>query len=289
MPDPQFLAQVALSGFMVGLLFALVAVGLTLIYGMMDLVNFAHGEMLVVGLYTTYWISQLFDIDPLWTLPACAIISGLLGILVHKFLIRHVLRAPMVAQMFSTFGLSVFIISTTQFLWGPIYRSTTPGILAGRIDFFGLLIGRAQFASGMIAFLGFAFVYFLLTKTEIGRALQATAQDRDVAALMGIDTEVMFSLTWAIAGACAGVAGGLLANTYAAYPNAGFIWAMAGYVVVVLGGFGSIPGALVGAIIVGLVQIFSGVFIGSRYKFMIIYLLFLLVLFIRPQGLFGKR
>lgn len=287
--DPLLLSQAIISGIMVGFLFALIAVGLTLIYGMMDMVNFAHGEFLLIGMYTTYWLWKLFGFDPFLTLPVCALVVGLVGLLVYKSLVRKVLKAPMVAQMFSTFGLSVFVSSFIQFLWQPVFRTTRPGLLAGRVEIFGIIFTRLHFMMGVVGVIGFLFVYLLLTKTETGRALQATAQDRQAASLMGIDAEKMYALTWVIAGACTGVAGGLLANIYAAHPAAGFDWALAAYVVVVLGGFGSVPGALLGAMIVGVVEIVSGVFIGTRFKLMIVYLLFLVVLLLRPHGLLGKR
>lgn len=287
--DLSIFIQATITGIFVGFLFALVAVGLTLIYGMMDMVNFAHGEMVLVGLYTAYWLWKLFGVDPLLSVPIAVLTGGATGLLAYRFLVRNVLKAPMVAQMFSTFGLSVFIASSFQFLWGPVFRTTRPGLASGRMELFGILFSRAHVIMGVVALVGFIFVYVLLNMTETGRALQATAQDKQAASLMGIDTEKMFALTWAIAGACVGVAGCLLANIYPAHPSAGFDWGLGAYVVVVLGGFGSVPGALLGAIAVGVVQVLSGVFIGTRYKIMLTYVLFLSVLILRPYGLLGKR
>jgi branched-chain amino acid transport system permease protein len=287
MYDPQLIAQAFISGVLMGLLFALVAVGLSLIYGMMDLVNFAHGEMVALGMFTTFWIWKYTELEPLIIVPFTAIVIGVLGILIYKLLIRRLLKAPLAAQMFGTFGLSVFLIGGMQFVFSAAHRMPTPGLMAGSLEVLGVFLPRGRLISGVIALVCFGFLYFLLNKTETGQAILATAQDRQAASLMGINAELMYTLSWGIAGIFAGIAGALLSNMFSVFPNSGFPWAMAAYVSVVLGGFGSVTGAFVGAILVGVIQITSSILILPQLKLIILYTVFVVILFVRPKGLMG--
>jgi branched-chain amino acid transport system permease protein len=270
-----------------GFLFSLVAVGLSLIYGMMDLVNFAHGEMVALGMFTTFWIWKYTEVEPLVIVPITAVVIGILGVLIYKLLISRLLKAPLAAQMFGTFGLSVFLIGGMQFVFGAAHRMPRPGLMTGSLEVMGLILPYARLVSGAIALLCFGFLYFLLNRTETGQAILATAQDRQAASLMGINADLMYTLSWGIAGIFAGVAGSLLSNMFSVFPNSGFPWAMAAYVSVVLGGFGSVTGAFIGAILVGVIQIASSILILPQFKLIILYSVFVIILFVRPKGLMG--
>ncbi len=285
----DLIAQSLVNGLMLGFLFALVAVGLSLIFGMVEIVNFAHGEFLMLSMFASFWMWSLFAIDPLISLPVSTAALVLLGIATHKLIIRRILHAPMLAQIFATFGLSVFLRSTAQFLWTPNFRVIQHSLVSDiRISVGGVFVGAPQLIAAIGAILAFGFVYWFVQRTETGRALMATAEDREAAALMGIDADRMFTLTWAIGAGCVGLAGGLLSTYYYIQPEVGAVFGLTSFVVVALGGFGSIPGAFIAGILVGLVQVMAGFVIAPALKFAVVLAIYLLVVLIRPQGLLGE-
>jgi len=285
----DLLAQTLVSGVLIGFVFALVAVGLTLIFGMMEIVNFAHGEFLMMAMYASFWMWSLFALDPLVSLPITTLALMLMGAVTYKLIIKRILNAPMLAQIFATFGLMVFLRSLAQFLWTPNFRVIQHSLVSDvRLEVGSVFVGLPQLVAAMGAVLTFAFIYWLVEKTETGRAMMATAEDRDAAALMGIDSERMFTMAWAIGSGCVGVAGALLSTYYYIQPEVGAVFGITTFVVVALGGFGSIPGAFVAGILVGLVQVFAGLIIGPSLKFAVVLAIYLLVVLMRPQGLLGK-
>jgi len=280
--------QILTSGLLIGLMFSLVAVGLNLIFGVMDIVNFAHGEFLMISMYIAYWLFTLLNLDPLYALPICALALFALGVATHKLLIARIMNAPMLAQIFATFGLMIFLQSLAFFLWKPDYRTIGKSLLTGRIEVFDIFIGLPQLFSALGALATAGILFFLINRTEIGRALRATSEDREAAALMGINTDRMYALAWGLGAACVGVAGALLATFYPIFPQVGSVFGLTAFVVVVLGGFGSITGAFIAGIIVGVIQVTGGILFEPAFKNIFVYSLFLIVVFIRPQGLLGK-
>ena len=254
----------------------------------MDIVNFAHGEFLMLSMYVVFWLYALFRIDPIFGLPVSVLVLFVVGVLTHKLIVRPVLDAPMSAQIFVTFGLLVFLQGVAQFLWSPSYRLIQEPLLSGRLQVAGLNVSLAQGVAAIGALLTTAFVYWFIEKTETGRALQAVAEDRQAASLMGINSDRMFALAWGIGAACVGVAGALLANYYYIFPTVGTVFALIAFVAVALGGFGSVPGALVAGIIIGLVEVLSGFLIAPAYKEVTVFALYLVVVLVRPQGLLGE-
>lgn len=280
--------QTIVSGVLVGFIFSLTAVGLTLIYGVMDIVNFAHGEFLMLSMYVAYWAYALLGLDPLFSLPLCTLTLFLVGVLTHKLIVRHVLHAPMLSQIFATFGLMVLMRGTAQFLWTPNYRLIQQPLLSGRLSLFDIYVGVPQLVAALGALLTTGFVYWLVEKTETGRALQAVAEDREAASLMGINSDRTYALAWGIGAACMGVAGGLLANYYYIFPEVGSVFVSITFVVVALGGFGSVLGAFLAGIIIGVVEVLGGFFVGPAYKNVVVFVLYVIVVLARPQGLFGE-
>ncbi len=286
---PDFVLQCLVNGLMIGFVFALCAVGLTLIFGMMEIVNFAHGEFLMLAMYASFWMWSLFGLDPLVSLPVSTFALVLLGIATHKLIIKRILHAPMLAQIFATFGLMVFLRSLAQFLWTPNFRIIQHSLVSDvRLSLGSVFIGLPQLVAAIGALLTFAFIYWFVERTELGRALMATAEDRDAASLVGIDSDRMFTLAWAIGAGCVGIAGSLLSTFYYIQPEVGAVFGLTTFVVVALGGFGSIPGALIAGVLVGLVQVLSGFFIAPSIKFAVVLGIYLLVVIARPQGLLGK-
>jgi branched-chain amino acid transport system permease protein len=281
--------QTLVSGLLMGFVYALIAVGLTMIFGMMDIVNFAHGDYLMLAMYFSYWFFMLFGIDPLLSLPAVTLLLFGLGIITYYLLIKPIIKAPMLSQIFVTFGVLIFLRGLAQFLWKGDYRMIPKTMLSGNISFFDVYIGIPQISAAAGAIICNALILWFLKKTRLGMALEAVSEDKDAAQLMGINSDRMFALAWGIGIATVGVAGALLTSFYYVFPEVGANFGLIAFVVVALGGFGSVTGAFFAGIIVGLVEVLSGYLIAPSLKFMFVLVLYLVVVFIRPQGLMGRK
>ncbi len=284
----QLLLQTLLSGVLVGLVYALVAVGLTLIFGVMDIVNFAHGEFLMLGMYLSFWGFALWKLDPLLTLPLTALLLFAFGVAVYAGVIRRIIQAPMLSQIFTSFGLMILFRGLAQYLWKPDFRSVDRPLVAGKVAFAGLQFGLPQVVAALGAVATTGAVWWFLRRTRLGAALEATAADREAAALMGIDSQRMFALAWGIGAACAGIAGALLSTYYPIFPEVGSSFILIAFVLVALGGFGSVVGAFWAGILVGIVEVLGGFLWDPAYKMVLVLSLYLLVVWLRPRGLMGK-
>jgi branched-chain amino acid transport system permease protein len=283
----ELATQLITYGVLMGCVFAFVALGLSLIFGVMDIVNFAHGEFLMVGMYVAFLISSYLSLDPLVSLPFAAAVGFFLGIISYRLLITHILRGPMVAQLFGTFGLMLFLRYFVMFVFGPDVRTLSHGILVGKTLSLGWIrLDASKLVGAALCVLFFAFVYWMINRTKLGRALRATSLDKEAARYMGIDTEKMNALAWGIGGATVGVAGGLLAHFYYVTPTVGMLFILIAFATVALGGFGSIPGAFLAGIIIGLIQVLGGHYL-SELKFTFIYAAYFFTVVLKPRGLFG--
>jgi branched-chain amino acid transport system permease protein len=286
---PDIILQTVVRGLLIGFSYSLLAMGLSLIFGVVDIVNFAHGEFLMIGMYVAFWCNELLRIDPIYAVPICAAAIALLGVGTHKLLIRRVLRAPPSIQMFSTFGLFVFLRAMAQFLWTGDFRFIQDSVVKGRLEIFGIFVGTPQLVAAGVAVVTCGLVYWFIERTDLGRALQAVSEDREAASLMGINCERMYTLAWALAGATVGLAGATLSTYQYIFPEVGGIYLTICFVVVALSGFGSVAGALLGGVIVGMVEVLAGLFISPAFKYAIVFVLFLGIILIRPRGLLGKE
>jgi branched-chain amino acid transport system permease protein len=284
----EVLLQGAISGLLIGFVYALIAAGLSLIFGLMEIVNFAHGEFLMLAMFSSFWAWSLWRLDPLVSLPLTAALLFLLGIATYHGLIRWVLGAPMLAQIFATFGLAIFLRAAAQALWGVDFHLVKDPLVQGRVSLGGLFIGLPQLVASVGALCAFGFLNWFISRTETGLALQATSQDRQAASLMGIDTQRMFALGWGIGAACVGVAGALLTIFFYVFPDVGSTFALLAYVTVALGGFGNVPGTLVAGVVIGLVEVLGGLLIAPALKYVAVFVIYLAVVLWRPQGLFGR-
>jgi branched-chain amino acid transport system permease protein len=284
----EILVQALVSGVLIGLVYALVAIGLTIIFGVMDIVNFSHGEFLMLGMYSSFWLFALFALDPLFSLPLTALMLFALGVLLYKLVIKRIRDATMLSQIFTTFGLMILFRGIAQFLWKPDFRMISKSLVSGHVGLGGIQFGLPELSAAAGAVVVTGAVYFFLTRTRTGIALEATAADREAARLMGINSEKMFMLAWGLGAACAGIAGGLLSTFFPIFPEVGANFILIAFVVVNLGGFGSVAGAFWAGILVGVVEVMGGLLVGPQYKMAIVLGLFLLVLMFRPQGLLGK-
>lgn len=282
-------AQVAIDGLIVGLVLALVAMGLSLIYGVMNIVNFAHGEFMMLAMYLCYFLSVGFGMDPLASAPLVAVAMFAFGVLVYRLVARHLLEASMIAQMFATFGMLLFMQALANFLWKADTRSVPDNWSTGNFGFAGLFFNTPELVAALGALLTAVALFWFINRTESGLALQATAEDPQVARLLGVNTGHMYALAWGLSAGAVGIAGALLSTFFPVYPLVGTNWALPAFVAVAIGGFGSITGAFWGGVIVGLVQTIGGFFVSPSYKLLFVYGLYLLIVLVRPHGLMGKR
>jgi branched-chain amino acid transport system permease protein len=284
----EMLLPAIISGLLMGMIFALVALGLAIIFGVMNIVNFAHGEFLMVGMYTAFLTATILSIDPLLTLPIAAIVGLLLGIASYYLLVRHLLKGPMLAQLLGTFGLMIFLRYLAMCIFGPNYETLEHGwLIRESIKLGPVVLSPPRLGTAVLSVIAFGIICWMMDYTRLGKALKATALDVEAAGYMGIDTERMRGLAWGLGGATVGIAGALLTNFYYVFPTVGLLFVMIAFATVALGGFGSIKGAFVAGLIMGLIIDLGGTYIGPQYKFALIYLTFFLVVVIRPKGLFG--
>ncbi len=298
--------KAVVAGLLMGLVFALVALGLTIIFGVMDVVNFAHGEFLMIGMYATLLTAPLLGVDPVLTLPISALVGAVLGVLCYFGLIRYLLRGPMIAQLFGTFGLMLFLRNLALMIMGSEPMIVHKGILVGKSFVVGpgIVLGATKLAAAVLSLLAFWGTWWLIERTKTGKALTATSLDKEAAKYMGISTERVNALAWALGGASVAVAGGILVNFWPVDPNVGLLFTMIAFATVALGGFGSIKGALVAGVLIGMIvqmppvwdamQRFVGTDAGSgftihHFKYTFVYLIYFLIMVVRPQGLFGWK
>jgi branched-chain amino acid transport system permease protein len=282
-------AQVLIDGLIVGLMYALVAMGLSLIYGVMNIVNFAHGEFMMLSMYLSYFLWSGLGLDPLASVPIAAVAMFGFGVLVYRLVARHILGSSMVAQMFATFGLLIFFQALANFLWKADTRTVGDNWSSGNFAVAGLYFNGPELVAAGGALVTALALFWFINRTETGLALQAAAEDAQVARLMGINTDRMYALAWGLSAATVGVAGALLSTHYAIYPLVGAKWSLPAFVAVAIGGFGSIAGAFWGGIIIGVIQTVGGVLTSPSYKLLFVYALYLLIVSLRPHGLLGKR
>jgi len=283
----MILLQVIVGGLLLGAVYALFSSGLTLIWGMMNFINFAHGEFVMLGMYAAFLVVTYLAGGPAAFGLAAALALFLLGVIIYFALIRHVMRGPMLAQILSTFGLALLLRYAAFWIFSPNFVTLPQTALNGSINLGGILLGVPQLVAGIVAAALTIGMHLLLTRTRVGSQLLAVAEDRSAAMLMGIRPDRMQALAWGLAAASAGIAGALMALSYPFSPSVGETFALTAFVVVTLGGFGSVPGALLAGLIIGLIQALSAYFFGPIYKDVIVYGLFVALLWLRPQGLLG--
>lgn len=281
--------QVLADGLIVGLMFALVAMGLSMIYGIMNIVNFAYGEFMMLGMYVVFFLWAIGGIDPLLSLPIAVVVMFGFGVLVYRVLARHLVGANLISQIFATFGLMLFLQAGANFLWKANVRTVGDNWSTGLFQVSGLFFTLPEIVSAAGALVAALILFWIINRTEVGLALQATAEDIDAAKLMGINTDRMFALAWGLSAAAVAIGGGLLATHFAIYPLVGTRWVLPAFVAVAIGGFGNITGAFWGGIIIGLVQVYGGFLTDPGFKTVFVYALFLLVVLWRPYGLWGHK
>ena len=277
-----------INGLLHGGIYALISIGLTMIWGVMQIVNFAHGEYLMLGMYGSFWLFTLYGLDPYLALFIIAPILFFLGVLTQKAVIDPILDAPHAAQIFATVGLSIILQNLVLFLWKADYRTIRLETTIDNLKFSGLVISFPRLMAFVITLAMVITLFLFLKRTYVGKALRATADNKRAAQLMGINVKRLYYLALGIGTATVGVAGGILMPMYSVFPTAGAYFVLTAFVVVVLGGMGSMTGAFIGGLLIGVVEAFSGFYLAPALKEVVYFLFFILILVFRPAGLMGK-
>ncbi len=283
------LLQSILSGLLVGTIYALIAVGLTLIWGIMELVNFAHGSYMMLAMYFCWAMNVLMGIDPLLSMPIAALLLYYLGILTYRGVISRIIGAPMLIQIFTTFGLQFLLNYVMFFVARPTFRTVKLSYLQGVIRFGDISLDIPTLVASLICMMAFVFLNLFLHHTKVGKGIRATTDNPRAALALGVDIEKMYSYTWGISLLLVAVAGAVLCRILYTYPTVGDKFGLFAFVAVALGGFGSIYGALFGGLMIGIVETVVGVYAIPWMKLPAVFAAFILVLVVRPQGLLGWK
>lgn len=284
------LLQTVLNGLLLGGLYALIGAGMSLIFGVLRVINLAHGEMLMVGMYITFWLFTLFHLNPYLSVLISFPALCLLGAATQRFLVGPMLRknAPEENQLLLTMGVGLGITEIVRLLFTANYRTFSTPFASATLSVLGVSISLALLSAFSIALAISLLLYLVLLRTDVGRSLRATAQDKDAASLYGIDGDRIYTLAFGIGAGLAGAAGSLLLPIYYLSPTVGGAFTLKAFIVTVLGGMGSVLGALVGGLTLGLAESLGAVYVSTAYRDVIGYLVFILVLSLRPAGLVGR-
>src|SRR5688500_5046750 len=281
--------QLIVSTILLAGVYALIAVGLTLIFGVMRVVNFAHGEFLMLGMYLAFGAFAFLHFDPYVTLVASIPVYFAVGWVSYRIVMKPIVHASHNVQVFTTVGLSIALQNVALVLWTADARFLRTDYYAVVVRVFGAAFNVAQIVAFAAAVALTAALFAFMRWSYTGKVMRATAQDRQASALMGIDTDRVYAITWAVGIACVGTAGVLLAPIYPVYPTSGLQFVLIAYVAVVLGGLGDMAGAVIASLVVAGVEVCGSYLIGTTWKEVLYLLLFIFVLVVRPAGLFGQR
>jgi len=282
------LLQVLLNGVLIGGIYAACAVGFSLIFGVLRIINIVHGEFLMLGAFITYWLFKLYGIDPFFSIPFSFAVLWILGYLLQKYVINRIIEAPEIMSLLLTFGLSLIIANLALIAWKGDYRLVNPEYAGANFRLASLTVPYTRLATSVFAFAAMAGLYLFLKHTDLGRAIKATSQNKDGARLQGVRPATIYSVTFALGAAVTGIAGSLLSMSFSVFPSMGGDYLLFSFFIVVLGGMGHIPGALTGGLILGILQSLSTNFLGAGMTYILIFVLLYIVLIVRPAGIFGK-
>jgi len=289
----QALIQNIVYGILIGALYGLAAIGLSLVFGVTKFLNVSHGELLMLGGYASFWIFKLLNIDPFLSIPLNILFLIMIGYVLYKLIFSRLVKYPVENKIKNSlligFGLSIVLQNIAVLLWTADDRSITTSYIGEAIKVFGIRIPVVRLAGLVIAVIALVALQLFLKRTYIGKAIRATVEDWEAASLMGIDIQKVYLLTFTMGCALAGVAGMLVSVGISVDPSMGLDWTLKGLVVLVLGGLGSMTGTLIGGIVLGVTESATAFFIGGNYRQIAGLVLFILILIFRPQGLFGTK
>ena len=281
--------QNIVNGLLLGGLYAGVALGFSLVWGVMNVINLAHGAFIMIGAYVTFWIYYFFKIDPFITIPFSMAFTFLLGYLVQKYIINLVVRAQVFMVFILTFGIEIFLMNLSNLICTADFRSVTPSYSGAGINLGGILVPYIRLAICFIALFLTYLLNLFLNKTKTGNAIKATSLDKEAAQLVGVHIGKIYTITFALSAAVAGAAGSLIAIIVAISPYMGGVYTFKAALIACLGGLGSIPGVIAGGLVVGMAETMGSQFISPGYKEFIGFVLLVFILIMRPEGIMGKK
>ena len=283
------IVQAVLNGVLNGGVYAIVAVGLTIVFGVMKMINFANGEFLMLGMYFTYLLYNVTGWNAYILIPGVIVLMSLLGYVSYQLVIRPILGRDSSTYIMVTVGLSYFLMNLAQILFTATPVSVPSDIKTSAVNIGAFSLSLPRLIAFLTACVLIFAVWLFMKNSTLGRAMRATSEKPEVAQMLGINTKVAFTFAFVLSVVLAGVAGLLLTPIYTIYPSVGTVLKTTALMIVVLGGMGSIPGALVGGVLVGIVEALVGTLISSNLGPAGIFVVYLLVVYLRPQGLFGKE
>ena len=283
------LLQILIEGLLMGGIYAIAALGLSLIFGVMKITNFAHGALMTVGMYAVYVLFTYFGLSPYAALPLAAILLFGIGYFIQRFFIHKIENAPTHNQLLLTLGISIIIENLLPAIFKPDAKSEVFEAFSRSASFGGISVNIPKFIAIFVVIAVTTAVYIFLYKTEVGRTVRATSMDREGALLMGIVIKKTKALSFGIGAMCAGIAGALLTPTLNIDPAIGSTFQLTCFVIAVLGGMGNIWGALISGFIVGILESVTSYYLSGSYSSLAIYGVFILVLLFKPTGLFERR
>ena len=279
--------QVVISGLLAGALYAMVALGLGLIFGVMRVLNVAHGPLLMLGAYTTFWLFHWFGLNPYLSLLVSMPALFVVGVVLQRLLVRRVVDAPELSSLLLLFGVGIALVNVTQLAFTSDLRSVE--YLTGSFVWGPFAFSKSRVIACAFAIVITAGAFWFLQKTRLGKALRAVSQSREVAQVCGVNVQRIHMLAFGFASALAAAGGSLVAVMVAIQPEMGQVYTFKSFLVIVLGGAGNYPGALVGGLLLGLVEQLSSLFLTTQVNEAVAYVLLVLVLLIRPTGLLKGR
>jgi branched-chain amino acid transport system permease protein len=287
---PSFFQSLA-NGILIAGLYAAVTLGLTLVLGVMGIVNFAHGELVMLGAYNTFWLFALFGVDPLLSLAMSGVLLFFIGIGIYRFTIRPILKDPPLNQLLLTLGISIFFQNLAMILWKTDSRSVITSYSGMSLHLGIVHIGLTRLITFLIAVALTILLVLFLYKARPGRAMRAVSENNTASWLIGINVQRTYLLAFGVASALAGASGALVSTVMYTFPMVGFKLSLKAFCILVLGGLGNIPGALFGSLILGLTESFVGTYVpeGSGWADGISFILLIIILLIKPTGLAGTR
>lgn len=281
--------QALFEGIINGSTLALVAIGIALVWGVMGILSFTQGEFLMIAMFCSFYLNLYFGLDPIVSLPICMAIMFGIGFIVYKLIIARALRGPVLSQRLITFALSMVLVNLALLLFSGDFKTIPEVAISGSIDLGFMVLSKQKIVPFVISVCVAGFMFLFLNKTRTGKAIRATSMNKTAAGLVGINPEKTYALAFGLSAAIAGAAGCALTYFYYIYPNVGANFQLFGFIAVVMGGFGSIPGAFFGGLIMGLADSFTGVYMNTAFKYVGICVVFLLLVQFKPKGLFGGK
>lgn len=286
----EMLLQIIVSGLLLGGIYALLSVGLNLIFGVIKIVNLAHGDFLMMGMYATFFLFTLKGINPYVSVLIVFPAFVLIGVLIFRFIIKPLLgkAETEVNTIIATAGLGFVLQNLALMLWKSDFRAIETNLTGKSYEFAGIMLSAGRTWAFVICIAIALILYYILMKTKVGTHIRAVSQDTDAATLMGINVNRIYTLTFAAGIALVGAAGAIITPTFYVYPTVGLYFNTMAFIIVVLGGLGSFTGALIGGLLIGLVESFAGVMASSELAQVFSLLIFLFILFVKPEGIMGK-